>query len=105
MIKHTPGPWKINECGEIEATGTIIGNVYGIDDYPCLDDDQIDDAGKECLANGVLISSAPDLLDALKRSMDVFEYMTSEEFEHGADKPIRDLVRKAIAKAEGKEGE
>ena len=26
---HTPGPWEINEFGEIEAKGCILGQVYG----------------------------------------------------------------------------
>lgn len=36
-MKHNSLPWTINEDGEIECCGSILGRMYGIDDYPCLD--------------------------------------------------------------------
>ena len=62
-MKHTPGPWEVDkETGEIIARESVLGIIYGADDFPCCEED-IDE---ECRANAYLIAAAPDLLEALE---------------------------------------
>jgi hypothetical protein len=64
--KFTPGLWRI-EDGEVIADGpdgpAILGHVYGVGDFPCLDDD-IDE---ECKANARLIAAAPLMYEFIRR--------------------------------------
>ena len=52
-------------------------------------------------ANSKLIAAAPEMLEALRFTLAQLENMTTDAFSKGADKPIRDMARAAIAKAEG----
>jgi len=54
-------------------------------------------------ANAHLISAAPDMYEACKKTLLLLQYITTGDFEIGKDKPVRDLLEKVIAKAEGKE--
>ncbi len=82
--KHTPAPWSVDlETGEIKAADeqVTIGTIYGVDDYPCLDDD--DDEGVqawnlECHANARLIAAAPGLLEVLEQLLDIEKTGVSE---------------------------
>jgi hypothetical protein len=73
---HTPGPWVINTCNE---NGPSLDSFYLSTTAKTWDGNEEDrivcrfptgtgqfsDMGRENLANARLISSAPDLLDAL----------------------------------------
>jgi hypothetical protein len=73
---HTPGPWAINTCNENGPSldsfylSTIAQTWDGNEEdrivcrFP-TGTGQFSDMGRENLANARLISSAPDLLDAL----------------------------------------
>ena len=74
MSKHTEGPWEVDlETGEIVAQeSAVLGTIYGADDFPCLDEDEINEKEwlEECRANANLISAAPDLFKASKSLVD-----------------------------------
>ena len=44
---------------------------------------------------------APDLLAACEATLSLLDHMTTDAFSKGADKPARDRLRAAIAKATG----
>ena len=56
-VKHTPGPWVVDECNLIFAGMSEIADVYGSNDALCAEGFEA-----ECDANARLISAAPDLL-------------------------------------------
>ena len=67
MSKHTPGPWEVDHEGYVVgSTGKVVcrtlRNVFR---------DEVDDA------NFCLIAAAPELLEALKETLEVLE---SKEF-------------------------
>lgn len=57
-MKHTNGPWSIDENAQITNGKYILGRVYCGDVFPCEDD--------ELNANAKLIAAAPTLLEALQ---------------------------------------
>lgn len=72
-MPHTPGPWKVEqESGNDGEAEVIVADNRTI----CWTADTWDDARKKAVitaedyANGVLIASAPDLLDALRNTKD-----------------------------------
>ena len=75
MIKHTPGPWKVDEFGYINAGGQQIADVYVYDSSDCMDCGQCeahsvrDEPKLPYKANARLIVAAPELLEAIKESM------------------------------------
>lgn len=81
MSKHTPGPWKYKpNAGYIVADiGTRIASILK--------------NGGECQSNGCLIAAAPELLEACKMSLKLFE--ASHPYE--ANK-LRDVINKAEVK-------
>jgi hypothetical protein len=50
-----------------------------------------------------MMEAAPALLDACEAALDVLDNMTSEDFSLGKDKPVRAVLRAAIAKATGQD--
>ena len=68
MSAHTPGPWEADDDLDIIATdsGVLIASVNQAADFPCLDEDEREEAQCECEANADLIAAAPDLLAALQ---------------------------------------
>ena len=90
-MKHTPGPWEVDkETGEITARETVLGIIYGVDDFPCYEGEDIDE---ECKANASLVAAAPDLLEAAKLALEKCPFPV------GAMK-AKEALRTAIAKAE-----
>ena len=77
MAKHTPGPWKVNECF-IESEYCDIAELV----FPAESEEMYN-------ANLNLISAAPDMLEALK---DITSVDFSDDWTD---------VYAAIAKAEG----
>ena len=104
MNKHTPGPWAINK----DSIGDLLQGSSNIDAashkalatvvYQMEDDEGHNDdlAGSNvCRANALLITSAPDLLEAL---LDMVSAMESYGYPHS---PEIATARAAIAKATG----
>lgn len=103
-MKHTPGKWEIRkgkrkDTVSVETDAAYIAEVYGQD----YDDGE---------ANARLIAAAPDMLEALKRSMDfaqeILNLLVGYQTEHfnsningarGSAIAIMDIARAAIAKA------
>ena len=91
---HTPGPWFLGEGTPwkvLDANGQYIVNT-----------DTHRRTYKECVANAQLICAAPDLLAALKATLEMLLAWHKDFPEHVGDKelPVIALSRAAIAKAE-----
>lgn len=83
-VKHTQGPWVVE-------TWRDVGNetVYGIVGA--------EKAGpEEAQANARLIAAAPDLLEAAKEALAIFEFLPQT-----TNGPVANQLRAAITKAEG----
>lgn len=86
MSGHTPGPWAVctNPANESWWPGTTIGTDHEDDKYSRrICDLAVISPDKE--ANGRLIASAPDLLEALKRGLS--ELRTAQRFYEQAGEP------------------
>jgi hypothetical protein len=98
MSKHTEGPWKVCGCGHCGLVWAADEETL-IHDNPDGNDVQIPDE-EHLQANANLISSAPDLLEALQDLMDEQNgpplIRDAPQWEAAMDK-----ARAAIAKAEG----
>lgn len=97
-VKHTPGPWAVNEDGwkvESEKEHGWVNDGWGI----CVTH------GSDREANARLIAAAPELLQALKESQRLWwEYGQETDPEISVPAHHRDMERQievAIAKAEG----
>lgn len=102
QAQHTPGPWHV-------SVGEIVGHVeVGVDDakdnFICT---MHAIPPTSNMANALLIAAAPELLDALKRvvalydSLDLTEEMRKAGWRN-LDQPWVIAARAAIAKAEGR---
>ena len=100
-MKHTPGPWT----AELDAHGR--GRIKGdrcwvATTWTTADDDSNKRYPAE--ANALLIASAPDLLEALTKLLDMHDrcdagFAPTVELRFA----IRDMARAAIAKATGEQ--
>ena len=101
--KHTPGPWRIDPEYEFDiqgANGTVEVAVI-IDDAPSwkVPGPDFDTAA----ANARLIAAEPELLEALKRAeRDLVHLLDRDGRGESVNDPTLEIVRAAIAKAEGK---
>jgi hypothetical protein len=96
-MSHTPGPWKIDHDDDIDLpnhvgisaeTHSLLAQVvWKMDD---------DERSPSCEANARLIAAAPDLLEALKEMLEMWE----DEPLYGAD-----IASKAYAEIERLEAE
>jgi hypothetical protein len=86
--KFTPGPWQMDDEGQIFSDGTLVATVNPCK-YPGEDVWDWDTAG----ANGLLICAASDLLDGCIKALAAWE----------GSGPAIDLddLRAAIQKATG----
>ena len=96
MNKHTKGPWKFQrplKVGGFKADGfQIFDDIHAlIAEIPSGTDPE------EEQANAQLIAAAPEMLDALKRTM---KFLPSEIGADGYSDRI--MLEKIIAKAESK---
>lgn len=104
MSKHTPGPWEYEDAGAqifAEDGQRHIADVRG---YGALSTAMGDAAAcAQMDADGRLIAAAPDLLEACKKSLSALEGVVRicELHDSKLPEPLIDLVRDAIAKAEG----
>lgn len=112
MSKHTPGPWEIyNLTSVCSAVGAPSGDGCQADQYDCwqiaecgfgqtLVDGQMTSLGFDVVkANANLISSAPDLLEALDALADYVDEM--HRIGHIQRPKQSSDARAAIAKARG----
>ncbi len=83
-MKHTPGPWRLNE--KFTTVSSETEHIASVD----------------TLANARLIAAAPEMLEALKGMEDMFRRHI--EGREGPDDAAQlwDAAQAAIAKAEGK---
>lgn len=81
-MSHTPGPWNYDDIRKLISNCAELG---GEDEFE-TDDRALD-------ANARLIAAAPDLLDACKSALNMIN--------GDGHPPNWDLLRAAIAKAEG----
>lgn len=62
-----PGPWQIDDdgdiCGGAESQGIGV-HVARVDEFPCVDEDEMDGAAVQIEATGLLIASAPSLIES-----------------------------------------
>ena len=107
MSKHTPGPWVSFRPNDMSDSLKIYCGTHCIASVG-MGDDPIEVIN----ANAHLIAAAPDLYDALELFVDVFgtDFVLNGKI---VDKPaqiwwpivvIYKAAKKALAKAEGKEG-
>lgn len=86
--KHTPGPWHMDERGDIVSEFGLIARLYG---WAKPDD--------ETLPNARLIAQAPALLEALRMMLDAFNV---KEIDPLVAFATIEKARSAIARAEGR---
>ena len=101
MSDHTPGPWstncRTNDIYQQDNGLTVVELItYG------------SDAKKRFSANKLLIAAAPEMLEALKRAVELDMIPRSSASDGGASKysshvKCADQIRSAIAKATGQE--
>jgi len=94
MSAHTKGPWSLVEWPYERECRAVLGSD-GIS--PAV----VWGGIAESEANASLIAAAPDLLEACKRALSIEQSVTQ-----GQERELRDgfvdLLRTAIAKAEGR---
>jgi hypothetical protein len=102
--QHTPGPWFVDPTGDIGFW--FVGDRDG----GIADCDPGDRDIYECEANARLIAAAPDLLEALRVTVDALNDIieraeAGREFGSGFDfgAAARNVARAAIRKARGEE--
>jgi hypothetical protein len=103
MSKHTPAPWKI----DLKSRNSLgIAQKVIFVEHPHLENHQVPVAYvfggntksiEEAEANAQLMITAPELLEALKEMVDLWENVGGD-----MDNPTATKARQAIAKAEGK---
>lgn len=114
MTQHTPGPWTLDEryapmTGIVGADGFSVADVEDICISPTwqeanqgrhwgsADESHIERPEAEVEANARLIAAAPELLDTLRRLVDVLNDDLDPE-----QCAVWDAAVAAIAKAEGR---
>jgi hypothetical protein len=96
--KHTPGPWKVHPHGPVDNPLTQVGpsGIAVCEVYPDRDWSTIRGVPFQKQerrdADARLIAAAPELLDALE-TIERAETLTRME--------LRDIARRALAKAKG----
>jgi hypothetical protein len=98
MSGHTPGPWQSHDDQTTEGFVTIIANVEGqyVDGSPsytydtiCVCEDEYGERLKEVAANVRLISAAPDLIKAIRESLEKLGEMEINPYNYDHDDVIR----------------
>lgn len=92
---HTPGPWFVSEFAGALIVRADLGDGESVDVAALMDEGSTEDVTIE--ANARLIAAAPELLDALRRSLWLIEVEHKLDGQH-----ITRDARAAIAKAEGR---
>lgn len=98
MSKHTPGPWCQDKWGSLQTADGRDVLLRGVTTLGSGSDERI----AEAEANTRLISAAPELLEALRELLSVYEgTVRSAHCQVEADNETVDMARAAIAKATG----
>lgn len=100
MSKHTPGPWLLRDDEFVSVPGCVI----------CVaPEEDLERSRAAWPANARLIAAAPEMLEALKAALAAPIIYTGGGEDESIDdcglvgvQPIRDKIRGAIAKAEGR---
>ena len=95
MSKHAPGPWAVVDLGYDSGRQVYVADNTGTTVCDC-DWSHTDD---ECEANARLIAAAPEMYEALKEAeAELYQVPPAD------NEQLRtlEIVRAAIAKAEGK---
>lgn len=99
-MNFTPGPWKVRtlNCEDHRGMGWVEG-ANGTDIACCGAMDVWEHENK---ANAHLIAAAPDLLEALRQTVDSLDYWFRRYGDpHGCESQMMQNARAAISKAEG----
>ena len=108
MIKHTPGPWKVNKqfvsgvsIESMNGRIVFLNNHVECEGKPCGSISSQDKSQEEINANAQLISAAPDLLAACKILTE--QYNSSADIRMGGNLTNEGFLKanKAINKVEG----
>jgi len=86
VARHTPGPWYARPAAAFYGQYFIYFDKLGNDLTTCEE---------ERRANARLIAAAPELFEACEKALSALEYFDGPE-------DAIELVREAIAKAEGR---
>lgn len=97
--RHTPGPWEVDDCGNICGGGAALAAVYGAEDFPCLPEEDYDAVNVECAANARLMAAAPDLLAACEKALEFWH--SDHPNDTGEAMDAREFIRRAVARAKG----
>jgi hypothetical protein len=98
--KHTPGPWEVDDDGEVSSQNVVVAKVFQWDDFPCLEE-HMEAVQRECEANARLIAAAPELLAALHELDAMYQRIAPDDPEglHPDLHPAWKACKAAIAKA------
>lgn len=107
MSAHTPGPWRVETCLDNRGARNGLYLIQTANRRTTLAKVDRHYAGTyaETEANTRLISAAPELLAALKATMDLWGSNAPHDFDVCEDTTctcVRQQARAAIAKAEGR---
>lgn len=98
MAKHTAGPWKETGNWYLESTGDLITftAITAITPYrkvaAVITDTREIENWDEMRANAKLIATAPELLEALEKTLETLECMPCRFFAcDGPDEPFVDM--------------
>lgn len=109
MSQATKGPWEAARPDDldVDGAGVFAKNKAGLSFYVAKATNLGTADPEPMLANARLIAAAPDMLDALKRMLAVYEalmpglrHIAVRDYAEINDAPL--AARKAIAKAEAK---
>jgi hypothetical protein len=102
MTTHTPGPWELLAGRTFKTCNGEFYLAYGSDKYGNPRFCSKENGWPEMDANARLVAAAPDLLEALKAVEALaYELRVSAEYANAAQ-AMKEQVKRAIAKAEGK---
>jgi hypothetical protein len=107
MATHSKGPWRVDDfdAGTITTQdgSTQIAAVLTVDDFPCLEDDDLAAVGIECQMNMRLVAAGPDLLAASRQTLDWIDGAIAAGLTVTGDlRASRNALMAAIAAAEAR---
>ncbi len=102
MNKHTPGPWVVNEEGQMVETQ--LPNLRN--EYEHICDLRGGIRGQINVANAHLIAAAPVMYEALQQAQELLRSLVAEEMIHTTELQrvgnCQATMWQALAQAEGK---
>ena len=105
-ITHTPGPWRAMWTGEgeeimwlIARDGRATGRGTVLAELETIDAIDREIGFWQTKANAILMASAPELLEALKKTVSVLEGMNYYDDEIAAAEEFRSVIARAEGEA------